>query len=99
MLISRVLLNAKNIDQTNNDSGTFVGHTLENSFVVVSANTTIDEFILESFGKIEPFFNSENIVENKKIQLNVVKLPHNQIDIENNKLIDVLPLIKIEEKT
>jgi len=99
VLISRVLLNAKNIDQTNNDSGTFVGHTLENSFVVVSANTTIDEFILESFGKIEPFFNSENIVENKKIQLNVVKLPHNQIDIENNKLIDVLPLIKIEEKT
>ncbi|MBI5393278.1 response regulator [Candidatus Woesearchaeota archaeon] len=97
VLMARVLLNAKNINLQENITETFVGHTLENSFVVVSKDKTLDESILQSFQKIQPFLYTDNAIEESKIQLNVVKLSHNQIDIENNKLIDILPLIKVEE--
>ena len=99
VLLSRLLLNAQLVESKQN-SKMFLGHTLENNFVVIASKQDLDQEIMDSFSKLLPYIynTEETLLQNsEKINLNVVKISQNQINDANTRLIDVLPLMRIEE--
>ncbi len=99
ILISRIMQNTKKIREEQENEKTFISHTMDNNFVLVSNSKNVDQEIHDSFKKLLPYVYSEenNLEQKQKIALNIVKLNENQIDPNNRRLIDMLPFIKMEE--